>query len=60
MLDLELTKNIISVAKKVFNLDIEKIVYALGNTELCFWQGKIAENVVFLFMTLGRAAFIWL
>ena len=32
---------------KVRNKDEEKIECALGNMELCFWQGKKAEYVVF-------------
>ena len=32
--------------KKMFNLDEEKIEYALGNQELGFWQGKKDKNVV--------------
>ena len=34
---------------KMFNLHEEKVECALGNNEFCFWQGKKAENVVFLF-----------
>ena len=44
----------------MFNLDEEKIEYALGNKELCFWQGKKAENVVFCILYVRRAAFICL
>ena len=44
----------------MFNLDEEKIECALGNKEFCFWQGKKAENVVFLFLTSGLAAVICL
>ena len=40
------------------NLDEEKIECALGNKELGFWQDKKADNVVFLFLTSGFAAFI--
>ena len=32
----------------MFNLDDEKIEFALGNRALFFWQGTKAENVVFL------------
>ena len=46
--------------KKMFNLDEEKIEYALGNKELCFWQGKKAENIVFCILYVRRAAFICL
>ena len=35
------------------NLDEEKIESAVGNKELGFWQGKKADNVVFLFLTSG-------
>ena len=35
-----------------YNLDEEKIECALGNKELCFWQGKKAKNVVFLYLML--------
>ena len=44
----------------MFNLDEEKIEYALGNKELCFWQGKKAENIVFCILYVRRAAFICL
>ena len=37
--------------KKIFNLDEEKIECALSNKEFCFWQGKKAENVLFLFIS---------
>ena len=37
--------------KKMFNLDEEKIEYALGHKELGFRQDKKAENVVFFFFT---------
>ena len=33
--------------KKMFNQDEEKIKCALENREICFWQGKKAEIVVF-------------
>ena len=46
--------------KKMFNQDEEKIKCALENREICFWQGKKAEIVVFLFMTSGFAVFICL
>ena len=39
--------------KNMFNLDEEKTECALGNKKLCFWQGKKAENVVFLFLASG-------
>ena len=32
----------------MFNIDEEKIEFALGNRALVFWKGKKAENVVFL------------
>ena len=31
----------------MFNLDEEKIEFALGNRTLVFWQGKKAENSEF-------------
>ena len=43
----------------MFNLDVEKIEYALGN-KVFFWQGKKSENVVFLFLTLEFAEFFYL
>ena len=43
--------------ENMFNLDVEKIECALGNKGFCFWQGKKAENVVFLFLMLEFAAF---
>ena len=46
--------------KKMHDLDEEKIECALGNKEFCFWQGKKAENAVFLFLMSGLAAFIFL
>ena len=30
----------------MFDLDEQKIEFALGNRAMDFWQGKIAENVV--------------
>ena len=33
----------------MFNLDEEKIEFALGNRALVFWQGKKVENVVCFF-----------
>ena len=33
----------------MFNLDEEKIECPLGDKEFCVWQGKKAENVMFLF-----------
>ena len=52
----------------MFNLDEEKIEFALDNRALVFWQGKKAENVVifiseveirgiYLNLTLGTAKF---
>ena len=35
----------------MFNPDEEKIECAIGNSEFCFWQGKKAENAVFLILT---------
>ena len=32
----------------------------VGNMEFCFWQGKKAEDVVFLFLTSVLMAFIGL
>ena len=50
----------IFIIKKMHNHDEEKIECALGNMEFCFWQGKKAENDVFLLLTSGLAAFICL
>ena len=36
------------------NLGEEKIEFALGNKEFCFWQGKKADDIVILFLTSGR------
>ena len=44
----------------MYNLDEEKIECALGNKEICFWQGKRAEIFVFLFLASGLTAFICL
>ena len=33
----------------MINLDEEKIECTLGNRDFCFWQGKKAENVFYLF-----------
>ena len=44
----------------MYNLDEEKIECALGNKEFWFWQGKEAENVVFLFVTSELKTFICL
>ena len=44
----------------MFNLDEEKIESELDNKAFCFWQGKKAENGVFVFLTSGLAAFICL
>ena len=40
----------------MYSLDEEKIYYALIATGIFgFWQGKEAENVVYLFLMLGFA-----
>ena len=31
----------------------------IGNKEICVWQGKIAENVVFLFLTSRFVSDSW-
>ena len=38
---------LLNTPKNMFNLDEEKIEFALGNRALVFWQGKKADNVVF-------------
>ena len=35
---------LLNTPKNMFNLDEEKIEFALGNRALVFWQGKKAEN----------------
>ena len=42
--------NIKFIMKKVFNLDEEKKGHLATRS---FWQGKKAENVLFLFLTVG-------
>ena len=37
---------LLNTPKNMFNLDVEKIEFTLGNRALVFWQGKKAENVV--------------
>ena len=46
----------------MFNQDEGKIECAVGNREICVWQGKKAEIVLILFLTSGFAVFIcpWL
>ena len=44
----------------MFNQDEEKIECAVGNWEICFWQGKKAEMGLILFLTSGFAIFIYL
>ena len=44
----------------MFNQDEGKIECAVGNREICVWQGKKAEIVLILFLTSGFAAFICL
>ena len=46
----------------MFNQDERKIECAVGNREICFWQGKKAEIVLILFLTSGFAVFfcLWL
>ena len=45
----------------MYSLDEEKIEFSLGSRgDLVFWQGKKAENVVFLFLAAGFAVFICL
>ena len=48
------------VLKKMFNQDEGKIECAVGNREICVWQGKKAEIVLILFLTSGFVAFICL
>ena len=61
MLDLELTKKILFLLqRKVFNLDEEKIEYALGNKELFFWQGKKDGEYCILIYDVGTRGIIWL
>ena len=40
----------------MFILEEEKIECALGNKEFCFWQGKKAKNVMFIFLASGLTA----
>ena len=44
----------------MFNQDEGKIECAVGNREICEWQGKKAEIVLILFLTSGFAAYICL
>ena len=44
----------------MFNQDEGKIECAVGNREICVWQGKKAEFVLILFLTSGFAVFICL
>jgi len=44
----------------MFNQDEGKIECAVGNGEICVWQGKKVEIVLILFLTSGFAAFICL
>ena len=37
----------------MFNLDEEKIKCALGNKEICFWQGKKAVKLYSDYRTRG-------
>ena len=49
-----------SSQKKMFNQDEGKIECAVGNREICVWQGKKVDIVLILFLTSGFAAFICL
>ena len=40
---------------KMFNQDEGKIECAVGNRDMCFWQGKKAEIVLILFLMSGFA-----
>ena len=40
---------------KMFNQDEGKIECAVGNRDMCFWKGKKAEIVLFLFLMSGFA-----
>ena len=44
----------------MFNQDEGEIERAVGNREICFWQGKKAEIGLILFLTLEFAVFICL
>ena len=44
----------------MFNLDEEKIEFALGNRALVSWECKKAENIVFLISDVEIAVFICL
>ena len=44
----------------MFNQDEGKIECAIGNREICVWQGKKAVIDLILFLTTGFAAFICL
>ena len=44
----------------MYSFDEEKMECTVGNNDFCFWNGKIAKNVVVVFLTSGLTAFICL
>ena len=61
-------KYFVKTGRNMFNLDADKVEFALSNRALVFWQGKKAKNIVYFIIlcrdslslfapTLGTAKF---